>query len=333
MADLVLGPSGGSGGHEFEGYVLPLGARLREIRVNAGVYVDGIQFVCIDADGATTQLPHIGGRGGTHHTVTLDADEYLVGISGHSGRYVDSIRFHTNKRTTESYGGLGGDEEFNYQTADNREVAGLIGGGGWLIDRLGVILRDHVWVESAPQATANVTASVTDAAAPAPTAAAKGRKKSAPAAELVALPDSPPVAPADPDLVAIPDAEPVAPHDPALVAIPNSEPVVAQKAEFVAIPDSPPLDEDAGAQRDDLTKIEGIGPKVAQLLADAGITSFAALAAVPVAHLRDLLSAAGSRYRLIDPATWPEQAALAAQGDWAAFKALVAELKAGKRIS
>jgi hypothetical protein len=36
MANLVLGPSGGNGGHEFNGYTIPTGAKVHEIRVNAG---------------------------------------------------------------------------------------------------------------------------------------------------------------------------------------------------------------------------------------------------------------------------------------------------------
>ncbi len=80
-----------------------------------------------------------------------------------------------------------------------------------------------------------------------------------------------------------------------------------------------------------MTKIEGIGPKIAQVLADAGITTFAALAGTSAGRLREILNAAGSRYRITDPTTWPEQAAHAAAGDWDKFNELVGRLKAGKR--
>jgi large subunit ribosomal protein L21 len=82
---------------------------------------------------------------------------------------------------------------------------------------------------------------------------------------------------------------------------------------------------------DDLVKIEGIGPKINELMVAAGITTFAQLAATPVERLREILAEAGPRFATHDPATWPEQAALAAKGDWAAFKALTDELVAGKR--
>ncbi len=86
------------------------------------------------------------------------------------------------------------------------------------------------------------------------------------------------------------------------------------------------------AAGDDLTIIEGIGPKIAEeVLGGAGIRSFAELAATPVDRLRELLSAAGSRFATHDPATWPEQAALAAKGDFEALDKLKAELDGAKR--
>ena len=83
---------------------------------------------------------------------------------------------------------------------------------------------------------------------------------------------------------------------------------------------------------DDLQKIEGIGPKVADLLHAAGINTFAQLAATPVAKLKEVLHAAGSRFAMMDPGTWPEQSALAAKGDWAALDKLEDELKGGRRV-
>ena len=59
---------------------------------------------------------------------------------------------------------------------------------------------------------------------------------------------------------------------------------------------------------DDLTKISGIGPKTATILAAAGITTYAQLAAATDGGLREILESAGPRYRLLDPTTWPDQA-------------------------
>jgi predicted flap endonuclease-1-like 5' DNA nuclease len=80
-----------------------------------------------------------------------------------------------------------------------------------------------------------------------------------------------------------------------------------------------------------LQLIEGIGPKIAELLAQQGITTFAALATTPATQLREMLLAAGRRFAVADPTTWPEQAAVAAKGDMDALKAMQAELKGGRK--
>ena len=67
---------------------------------------------------------------------------------------------------------------------------------------------------------------------------------------------------------------------------------------------------------DDLTKIEGIGPKIASLLNDAGIMTFANLAATDASKVKEILAAAGSRFTMHDPTTWGDQAQLAAEGKW-----------------
>jgi large subunit ribosomal protein L21 len=87
----------------------------------------------------------------------------------------------------------------------------------------------------------------------------------------------------------------------------------------------------AKAVADDLVLIEGIGPKINELMIKGGITMFAQLAATPVEKLKEILKSGGSRFASHDPGTWPEQAALAAKGDWAAFKTLTDELDAGVR--
>lgn len=80
---------------------------------------------------------------------------------------------------------------------------------------------------------------------------------------------------------------------------------------------------------DDLKKIEGIGPKISMLLAEKGILTFAQLAAQTPAELQAVLDEAG--IRIANPATWPEQAKLAAQGDWEQLSALQDGLKGGRR--
>ncbi|MCL4138394.1 UNVERIFIED_CONTAM: hypothetical protein GTU68_040520 [Idotea baltica] len=81
---------------------------------------------------------------------------------------------------------------------------------------------------------------------------------------------------------------------------------------------------------DDLKKIEGIGPKIASILNEAGVMTFADLAGADVDKLKEVLEAAGSRYKSHDPSTWPRQADLAAAGNWDELKQLQDELDGGK---
>jgi len=66
------------------------------------------------------------------------------------------------------------------------------------------------------------------------------------------------------------------------------------------------------------------------VLTAAGIVTFADLAAADTSRLAEILEQEPN-LRMADPGTWSEQAALAAAGDWDAFKALTDELKGGKR--
>lgn len=60
--------------------------------------------------------------------------------------------------------------------------------------------------------------------------------------------------------------------------------------------------------KDDLTTIDGIGPKVASILNQAGITTFHRLAATPVNDIKNILEKAGPIYKAMDPTSWKKQA-------------------------
>ena len=85
---------------------------------------------------------------------------------------------------------------------------------------------------------------------------------------------------------------------------------------------------DKGA--DDLKKIEGIGPKIEQILHEGGITTFTQLAEADADAVKELLMAAGPRYAIHNPATWAKQAAMAANGQWDELKELQDQLDGGK---
>ena len=79
-----------------------------------------------------------------------------------------------------------------------------------------------------------------------------------------------------------------------------------------------------------LQLIEGIGPKIEALLVEAGIHNLNDLADTEVERLQEILAAAGERFRLHNPATWPEQARLATAGEWDALREFKDYLDGGK---
>ncbi len=121
------------------------------------------------------------------------------------------------------------------------------------------------------------------------------------------------------------EAKPVAPK---VAAAPKA---VAPKAVAVkaAAPKAAPAAKAVVA--DDLTKIEGIGPKIADMLKAAGIVTFAKLADTKAATVKSILDAAGKRFQMHDPSTWADQSKLAATGDWAKLSKLQDVLKGGKK--
>ena len=79
----------------------------------------------------------------------------------------------------------------------------------------------------------------------------------------------------------------------------------------------------------DLTVVEGIGPKINELFHNAGIKNFAQLAAASVPQMRKILDDGGSRFRIANPGTWAQQATLAAANKWKELKKLQDDLSGG----
>lgn len=86
----------------------------------------------------------------------------------------------------------------------------------------------------------------------------------------------------------------------------------------------------AKTKKDDLKKIEGIGPKIEKLLHADGIKTFDQLAKAKTKRVADILEAAGPRFRMHDPGSWAKQAKLAADGKWDQLKKLQDELDGGR---
>ena len=105
---------------------------------------------------------------------------------------------------------------------------------------------------------------------------------------------------------------------------PAPEPTPKAKVAAETVPDA------LAKADDDLTRIEGIGPKIASLLMENGITTFTELAEAPTDRLKDILASGGSRYATHDPGTWAAQADLAASGQDEALATLQEQLKGGR---
>ncbi len=73
-------------------------------------------------------------------------------------------------------------------------------------------------------------------------------------------------------------------------------------------------------KQDNLKIIEGVGPKLESILKEAGITDLKMMSESDPEKIREILEAAGSRYKMFNPTTWPKQAKLALEGDLNALK-------------
>ncbi|WP_339629116.1 30S ribosomal protein S2 [uncultured Maribacter sp.] len=99
---------------------------------------------------------------------------------------------------------------------------------------------------------------------------------------------------------------------PVVAKVPNVEVDVEATKETVA--------KNEKVEADDLTKVEGIGPKAAEALVAAGIATFADLSKGDAEKIKEILTEASSRMAHLDPTSWPKQAKMAADGKWEELK-------------
>ena len=112
---------------------------------------------------------------------------------------------------------------------------------------------------------------------------------------------------------------------------PEKETVVAEKATAVA--EEPkkeaPKKEEAATTDIDLTIIEGIGPKTAEALLNAGLNSFEILSGTDPERIKEILTEASSRLAHLDPGSWPKQAKMVAEGKLEELKEWQESVKGG----
>jgi len=104
----------------------------------------------------------------------------------------------------------------------------------------------------------------------------------------------------------------------------------SKKEEEYIIEETPDAVQDIPLVPDNLEIIEGIGPKIASLLKDAGIVTFNQLAETDVSRLEKILDEVN--LRIADPTSWPEQARLAAEGKVDELQTLQDSLKGGRKV-
>ena len=89
----------------------------------------------------------------------------------------------------------------------------------------------------------------------------------------------------------------------------------------------------AKLKSDNLQIIEGIGPKMDEVLKANGVENWSALASQISESLRAILDKYGDSYRIIDPTTWPQQAKMAVDGNYDGLIALQKNLDTGVAIA
>jgi large subunit ribosomal protein L27 len=114
---------------------------------------------------------------------------------------------------------------------------------------------------------------------------------------------------------------------------PQEEPKAEKTEPKVSSGDKIKLPSGKRIKVDDLKVIEGVGPKIAGLLEDAGFKTWADVAKADVEKLKEVLAEAGSRYKMHDPSTWAKQAELAAEGKWEELEKYQDELKGGREVN
>ena len=115
----------------------------------------------------------------------------------------------------------------------------------------------------------------------------------------------------------------------------NKPPVIVEK--IVEVKAAPVKDYKAYARLygkaiklDDLKLVEGIGPKIEELFHNAGLKTWASVAASKVERLKEILVAGGERFQMHDPGTWPKQCQMMVDDKWEELKAYQDRLDGGK---
>lgn len=194
--------------------------------------------------------------------------------------------------------------------------------------------------ETIAPSVATKTAKKAAAPAPAPEKPAAKRQSApkqesvdAPVAEKIALVEEPVT-----EVSAVVEEAPAVVAETIAAEMPATVVVTSDDAnEEVAATAAPAEKKKAVAKKEpklnDLKIIEGVGPKIEQLLKENGIGTWEDLSNASTDRLKEILDAAGSRYQIHDPSTWPAQARFAAAGQWDDLKDYQEMLIGGRDVT
>jgi hypothetical protein len=153
QAQTYQGPSGGHGGDSFDSW--KASGESTDIS-SVSLLIDNSVIRCIlvwyrdSSTGRNTSLVKSGSACRLAEEpgplsfnccpgISLDRDEYIIGISGQYGGRIDSLRFYTNKKTSRVFGGSGGPVLFGYTAPPGQKVIALFGRSGDNLDAIGVM--------------------------------------------------------------------------------------------------------------------------------------------------------------------------------------------------
>ena len=141
------GPSGGRGGKPFDHWATSNGAKdIAGVSFLQDSTIRCIYVLYRDLPAASSQLKNgycdpppgplsfNGSKG-----ISLDPDEYIIGIAGRFGDHIDSIRIYTNKKNSPVFGGNGGTDDFGYTAPHGQMIVGFLGRAGDNLDAIGVL--------------------------------------------------------------------------------------------------------------------------------------------------------------------------------------------------
>ena len=132
-----INPQGGRGGTLRKDPTAGV-QKVIAVLISSGILIDFLQLI-VRQNGTNRALAQHGGDGGHLTPFVLNDDEYLTGISGRHELYIDSITLHTNIRTSQRFGGHGGEREFSINANNGEQIVGLWCRSDIYIDALGAI--------------------------------------------------------------------------------------------------------------------------------------------------------------------------------------------------